>query len=186
LNASPLTRGPVDLLDHPGLFLVPLDRPHAPLAAANAAEPPVMRHGLGRVAPTDRHGVGLHRYCSGCAHETEHVLSARDWHGSIPSIRWPATERAAGMTICLNCGQWRSAAALPSPPVWSEWPRRATPPLVVAVVAVDVADDRSSEAAAENEGMPPKSEPRLRTKRARAHRLLATRSRNGGVKRPTG
>src|SRR5205814_6917165 len=64
-------------------------------------EPPAMPPGPARVAPTDRHKCGLHRYCSGCAHETEHV-SAGGGQGSIPSIRRPTTEPADGTTMCVS------------------------------------------------------------------------------------
>jgi hypothetical protein len=158
---------------HPGLFLVPLDRPRAMSAAAKTHEPSAMRPGRARVAPTDRHKSGLHRYCSGCAQETEHVVWAADGRGSIPSIRWPTTEPAIGTTICLNCGQWRAASPQPRPPAWSSWPRSriVTPSLAVAADSADTADDSDSETAAENEGMPPRREPRrLRKRTARLRR----------------
>jgi hypothetical protein len=162
VSVLPLTRRAVDLFDHPGLFVVPLDRPRTMPAAATTVEPPARRPGRARVVPTDRHKGGLQRYCSGCARETEHVVSARDGRGSIPSIRWPAAEPAAGTTICLSCGQWRAASSQPRPPVWSSWPRSrvTTPSVAVAATSTDTADDWASETAAENEGMPPKREPR--------------------------
>jgi hypothetical protein len=161
-SALPVTPRAVDVFDHPGLFVVPLDRPRAISAAAKTHEPPAIRPGRVRVAPTDRHKGGLHRYCSGCAQETEHVAWTADGRGSIPSIRWPTTEPAIGTTICLNCGQWRAASPQPRPPAWSSWPRSriATPSLAVAADSADAADDRASETAAESEGMPPKREPR--------------------------
>ena len=113
---------------------------------------------------------GLHRYCSGCAQETEHVAWAADGRGSILSIRWPTTEPAIGTTICLTCGQWRAATSRPSPPAWSSWPRSriATPSLAVAADSTDTADDWDSETAAENEGMSPGRGPRrLRRSSAR-------------------
>jgi hypothetical protein len=115
-----------------------------------------------RVAPTDGHKSGLHRYCAGCAHETERLVWAADGRGSIPSIRWPSTEPAIGTTICLNCGQWRAASPQPRPPAWSSWPRKptATRSLAVAADSTDITDDWVPEAAAENEGMPPRREPR--------------------------
>ena len=157
-----LTREAVDLFDHPGLFMVPLNRPRAMSPAAKTLEPATTRPGRGRVAPTDRHKGGLHRYCSGCARETEHVASASDGRGSIPSIRWPTTEPAIGTTICLNCGQWRAASSQPTPPARSSWPRSriVTRSLAVPADSTDTADDWASETAAENEGMPPKREPR--------------------------
>jgi hypothetical protein len=161
MRVLPLTRRVVDSFDHPGLFVVPLDRPRAMSAAAKTHEPPAMRPGRGRVAPPDRHKSGLRRYCSGCAQETEHVAWAADGRGSIPEIRWPTSEPATGTTICLNCGQWRAATSRPSPPLWSSWPRSriATPSLAVAD-STDITEDWDSENSAENEGMPPKREPR--------------------------
>jgi hypothetical protein len=125
-------------------------------------QPRALRPGLGRVAPTDRHKSGLHRHCSGCARETEHVAWTADGRGSIPSIWWPTAEPAAGTTICLNCGQWRAASFQPRPPAWSSWPRTrvATTSLALAAHSADTADDWVSETAAENEGMPQKREPR--------------------------
>ena len=170
MSALPVTRRAVDVFDHPGLFMVPLDRPRAMSAAAKTHEPPAIRPGRARVAPTDRHKGGLHRYCSGCAQETEHVAWTADGRGSIPSIRWPTTEPAIGTTICLNCGQWRAASRQPRPPAWSSWPRSriATPSLAVATDSADSADERVSEAAAENEGMPLGREPRRRLRRSSA------------------
>jgi hypothetical protein len=57
---------------------------------------------------------GLHRYCSGCSGETEHVLCQGGEGANIPAIRWPAAITASGTTICVDCGQWRIAASLPS------------------------------------------------------------------------
>jgi hypothetical protein len=142
---------------HPGLFMVPLDRPRAMPTAAEAHEPPAIRPGRARVAPADRQENGLQRYCSGCAQETEHVVRATEGRGSTPSIQWPTTEPASGTTVCLNCGQWRAASFRPSLPSWSAWPRSriAAPRLAVAA---DSTDTWVSEAAAENEGMPPNLE----------------------------
>jgi hypothetical protein len=162
ISVPPLARRAVDSFDHPGLFLVPLDRPRAISAAAKTHEPPPMRPGRARVAQTDRHKNGLHRYCSGCEDETEHVAWAADGRESTPSIRWPSTEPAIGTTICLNCGQWRAASPQPRPPAWSNWPRSrlATPSLAIAAESTDTADDWVPETVAENEGMPPRREPR--------------------------
>jgi hypothetical protein len=176
MSASPVTSRTVFVFDHPGLFMVPLDRPRAISAAAKTHKPPVMRPGRARVAPTDRHKSGLHRYCSGCAHETEHVAWTADGRGSVPSIRWPTAAPAIGTTICLNCGQWRAASPQPTLRTWSSWPRSriATPSLAVAADSADAADDWASETAAESEGMPPRREPRrprrssTRRRRARA------------------
>jgi hypothetical protein len=175
VSPLPVTRRAVDPFDHPGLFMVPPDRPRAMSAAAKTYEPPAMRLRRARVAPTDRHKGGLHRYCSGCAQETEHVACAADGRGSIPSIRWPTTQPAIGTTICLNCGQWRAESPQPRPPAWSSWPRSriATPSLAVAADSADTAD-WVFETAAENEGMPPRREPRrLRRSNARLRRAGA-------------
>jgi hypothetical protein len=178
VSALPVTRRAVDVFDHPGLFIVPLARPRAVSAAAKTHEPPAMRPGGTRVAPIDRHKSGFQRYCSGCAHETEHVAWTAG-RGSTPSIRWPSTEPAIGTTICLNCGQWRAASPQPRPPAWSIWPRSriATPSLAVAADSTDTADDWVSETAAENEGMPPRRAPR------RLRRSGAGLSRVGAVAR---
>ena len=176
MSALPVTRRAVDVFDRPGLFMVPLPRPRAMSAAAKTHEPPAIRPGRGRAAPTDRHKSGLHRYCSGCAKETEHVAWTADGRGSIPSIRWPSTEPAIGTTICLNCGQWRAASPQPRPPAWSSWPRSriATPSLAVAADSTDTADDWDSQTTAENEGMPPRREPRrLRRSSTRPRRARA-------------
>src|SRR5438067_2607973 len=162
----------VDVFDHPGLFMVPLDRPRAMSAAAKTLEPAAIRPGCTRVARTDRQMGGLHRHCSGCAHETEHEAWAADGRGSTSPIRWPSSEPAIGTTICLNCGQWRAGTFRPNPPAWSSWPRKpiATRSLAVATDSADSADDWVSETAAENEGMPPRREPRrLRRSSARLH-----------------
>ena len=109
-ECSALTRRAVESFDHPGLFMVRLDWPRAMPAAAKTLDPLALkRPGRGRVAPTDRHKGGLHRYCSACARETEHVAWAAAGRGSIPSIRWPAAEPAVGAMICLNCGECRAA-----------------------------------------------------------------------------
>jgi len=176
VSALPGTRRAGDVFDHRGLFMVPLGRPRAMSVPTRTHEPPGMRPGRARVARTDRHKGGLHRYCSGCTQETEHLAWAADGRGSTPSIRWPTTEPAIGTTICLNCGQWRASSHQPTPRTWSSWPRSriAMPSLAVAADSVDTADDPVSETAAENEGMPPRREPRrlsrssARLRRARA------------------
>jgi hypothetical protein len=170
VSALPVTSGAVDVFDHPGLFMVPLDRPRTMPTAAKPHERPALRPGRARVAPIDRHNGGLRRYCSGCAQETEHVTWTADGRGSVPSIRWPSTRPASGTTICVNCGQWRAACPQPSPPAWSSWPRNPTAKrsLAIAADSTDTADECVSEAAAENEGMPPRREPRrLRRSSAR-------------------
>jgi hypothetical protein len=178
VSALPVTRRTVEVFDHPRLFVVPLARPRARCAAASTHEPSADRPGRARVAPTDRHKRGLRRHCSGCAQQTEHVAWAADGRGSSPSIRWPTTEPAPGTTICLTCGQWRATSSQPRPPAWSSWPgnRIATPSLVV-VAEPTHANDLVSEAAAENEGIPPKREPRP----PRRSSAPATRSRSTSV-----
>jgi hypothetical protein len=158
VSALPVTPRTVDAFDHPGLFMVPVDRSRAMPPALTTLQQPAARPGRSRARPTDRHKGGPHRYCSGCAHETEHVAWTAEGPGSIPAIRWPAAEPACGTTICLNCGQWRAASSQPRPPAWSTWPRIRLPPrsLAVAPDPADPADDWDSETAAENEGMPPK------------------------------
>ena len=176
VSALPVTRRAVAAFDHAGLFMAPLDRPGARSAAAKTHERPAIRRGRGRVAPTDRHKSGLHRYCSGCAKETEHVAWTADGRGSIPSIRWPSTKPGIGTTICLTCGQLRAASFQPSPPAWSSWPRKPTATRSVAVAAdsTDTTDEWVSETPAEDEGMPARREPRrprksgTRLRRARA------------------
>jgi hypothetical protein len=108
VSASTLTRR--EAFDHPGLFMVPLDRPRPLPAAAETHKLPVMGPGRAQDAPTDRHRGGLHRYCSGCTQQTEHVQWTTTGRGSIPSIRWPTTKPATGTTICLDCGQCRAAS----------------------------------------------------------------------------
>ena len=57
---------------------------------------------------------GLHRHCSGCARETEHVLFREGDVAGIPAIRRPAVKAASGTTMCVDCGQWRAAARQPA------------------------------------------------------------------------
>jgi hypothetical protein len=173
-----MTRRAVDLFDHPGLFMVGLDRPRAMPAVATTLDPPARRRGRGRVAPTTRPKSGLQRYCSGCAHETEHVVWAADGPESIPSIRWPAAEAAIGTTICMNCGQWRAASSQPRLPEWSSWPRTLIGKrLAVAVDSSDTADDWISETRAENEGMPPRRKAPRTRRSARLRRVPAASRR---------
>jgi hypothetical protein len=174
-----MTRRAVDVFDHPGLFMVGLEGPRATLAIATTPDPAGRRSGRGRVAPTTRLKSGLHRYCSGCAHETEHVVWTADGPRSIPSIRWPAAKAPIGTTICMNCGQWRAASSQPRLAEWSSWPRtpvaRRRP--AVAVESADPADDWVSETRAENEGMPPKRESSRTRRSARLPRVPATSRR---------
>ena len=163
MSALPLTGvAAVDMFDHRGLFMVSLDRPRAMRAAADIVEPPALRPGAARVASTDRQKSGLRRHCSSCARETEHVAWAARGRGSIPSLRWPAAEPAHRATICVNCGQWRAASFQPRPPTSPCWRRTpvATRSLAGAASSAEAADDCVSQTAAENEGMPPKREPR--------------------------
>ena len=95
---------------------------------------------------------GLHRYCSGCSRETEHVLC--DAGPKTPAIRRPTVEPATGTTMCVDCGQWRSPALRPNASDWSFWPR--TPVEAGRALRVSKpADEGPLESAAENEGMPP-------------------------------
>jgi len=122
---------------------------------AGAAEQSVRR-----VEPPFREGGehGLHRYCSGCSQETEHVLWRGDDGASIAAIRWPAAEPASGTTRCVDCGQWRAPASRPTAPAWSFWPRLPIEPGRVLIVSKRV-DEAPLESAAENEGMPPLRDP---------------------------
>ena len=176
VSGLPLTRRAVDLFDHPGLFVVRLGQPKVvPAVEERLASLAHERPGSPRVKPTPRQKSGLHRYCSGCAHETEHVAWSHDGRASIPLIRWPAAEPAGGTTICVNCGQWRAACSQPSSPAWSSWPRKVIAMRNVAIAAdsARTADDWVSEAAAENEGMPPKREPRRARRNARVRPVPA-------------
>jgi hypothetical protein len=66
----------------------------------------------------------LHRYCSGCSRETEHASWLEGEALNIPTIRWAAAVPTVGTTVCVDCGEWRVAAAQPLDTTWSEWPRR--------------------------------------------------------------
>src|SRR5438876_1182937 len=171
-----LTRRAVDLFDQPGLFIVRLDQPKVvPAVEERLASLAHERPGPPRVRPIPRQKSGLHRYCSGCAHETGHVAWSRDGRASIPSIRWPAAEPTGGTTICLNCGQWRAATSQPSPSAWSSWPRKliAMRNLEITADSARAAADGVSETAEENEGMPPKREPPSARRSARVRRVPA-------------
>ena len=171
-----MTRRAVDLFDQPGLFMVRLDQPKVvPAVEERLASLAHERPGPPRVKPIPQQKSGLHRYCSGCAQETEHVAWSRHGQASIPSIRWPAAEPAGGTTICLNCGQWRAAASQPSAPAWSSWPRNliAMRNLAITADTARAAADGVSEAAAENEGMPPKRERPSARRSARVRRVPA-------------
>lgn len=172
------TRRAADLSNHRGLFTVRLERSGGMPAATKTLESPTLRPERLRVGPTDRPKRGLHRYCSGCAHETEHVSWTAEGLGSIPSIRWPAAEPAIGTTTCLNCGQWRAAGSQPRLSAWSSWPRSrmSTRRLPDTLHSAETADDWVSETRAENEGMPPKREPPRPRRRARLRRVHAGRA----------
>jgi hypothetical protein len=125
-----------------------------------------------RVEPPFRQAdePGLHRYCSGCSQETEHVLCRGGDGAGIPAIRWPATDPASGTTMCVDCGQWRVAASRPHAPAWSFWPRLPAEP--GGVLSVSRRDDEAPrESAAENEGMPPLRDPPTPGRRQRARRM---------------
>jgi len=79
----------------------------------------------GRAEPPFRQAdeSGLHRYCSGCSQETEHVLCRSTEGSKLPAIRRPAVVAVSGTTMCVECGQWRSPASRPNSPAWSFWPR---------------------------------------------------------------
>ena len=176
VECSALTRRAVDLFDQPGLFIVRLDQPKVvPAVEERLASLAHERPGPPRVKPIPQQKSGLHRYCSGCAQETEQVAWSRHGQASIPSIRWPAAEPAGGTTICLNCGQWRAAASQPSAPAWSSWPRNliAMRNLAITADTARAAADWVSEAAAENEGMPPKRERPSARRSARVRRVPA-------------
>jgi hypothetical protein len=97
---------------------------------------------------------GQHRYCSGCAQETEHVLCQSDEGPNIPAIRWPAVKAASGTTMCVDCGQWRPAASRPVAPTWSFWPRVPAEAGKKPASATSL-HEGPLDSAAENEGMPP-------------------------------
>lgn len=98
-----------------GLFKIHLDGTAAAAGeqSARRAEPPFRQAGES----------GLHRYCSGCSQETEHVLCQSAEGASLPAIRMPAAEAVSGTTMCVDCGQWRSPASRPNSPALSFWPR---------------------------------------------------------------
>jgi hypothetical protein len=154
-----------------GLFEIRLDG-----RGAAADAPSVELPSAGPAEPTFRQARerGIHRYCCGCARETEHVLCGEGNGASIPAIRWPAVKPASGTTICVDCGQWRATASRPDAPVWSSWPR--TPAAAGAGPAFAKQDPAAPahegplDRAAENEGMPPLQGP------ARLRRLQPART----------
>jgi hypothetical protein len=126
-----------------GLFEIRLGG--RPAAAADQSEPRVEW-------PFRQAGErGLHRYCSGCSRETEHVLCSDGTNAS--AIRRPAGQPASGTTMCVDCGQWRSPASRPNAPAWSFWPRLPAEAGGVLVVSKPV--NEAPLEAAEKEGMPP-------------------------------
>lgn len=131
------------------------------LQSARFAEPPPFRQAGER---------GLHRYCYGCARETEHVLCQSDDGPSKPAIRWPAARPASGTTRCVDCGQWRVAASRPLAPAWSFWPRVPAEADTKPESLPPVQEGRL-ESAAENEGMPPLRAP-ARVRRSQPARTM--------------
>jgi hypothetical protein len=85
------------------------------VGGTRTAAPPQKLEFPARVEPPFRQAKerGLHRYCRGCAQETEHVLYREGDKASLPAIRRPAARSASGTTICVDCGQWRPAASRP-------------------------------------------------------------------------
>jgi hypothetical protein len=162
---------------HPGLFMVQLNRRTATHGAEEVATVFAGQHRVRAPADSNRGQAidrTLHRYCSGCSRETDHLTWAGGGRSTIPSIQRPAAEPASDSTICLVCGQLRAPASRPSPLAWSSWPRKSPelsergnrPPTELgAAVAFD---DGASEAAAENEGVPSKPERRSTKVVARA------------------
>jgi hypothetical protein len=147
-----------------GLFEIRLGGKPAAVAAQNGELPSARRLEQPYRQASER---GLHRYCSGCSQETEHVLCRSRDGANITAIRWPAAEPASGTTMCVDCGQWRTAASRPSAPAWSFWPR--LPAEAGAVLSLSKPEpakpvhEAPLESAAENEGMPPLRDPtRLR------------------------
>jgi hypothetical protein len=67
--------------------------------------------------------------------------------------------------MCVDCGEWRTAASRPNTPAWSFWPR-----LPAELSASKSVDEGPLESAAEDEGMPPLREP------ARLRRLQPART----------
>src|SRR5205807_9832170 len=88
VECSALTRRAVDLFDQPALFMVRLGQPEVvPVVEERLASLAHEGPGPPPVKPIPRQKSGLHRYCSGCARETEHVGWSRHARASIPSIR---------------------------------------------------------------------------------------------------
>ena len=126
---------------------------NAEVQTARLTEPPPFRQTGER---------GLHRYCYGCAQETEHVLCQSGDGRSIPAIRWPAAQPASGTTMCVDCGHWRVAASRPMAPAWSFWPREPVE-AETRPESLTRAHEGPLENAAENDGMRPTRAPaRLR------------------------
>lgn len=107
---------------HPGLFTIKSNGP----SVARSLEDTRTPVGHTSTVPdraTSQEGP-LRRYCPGCSRETEHGAWGAGGRANIPAIRWPEPEMASGTTICLDCGQWRAIASQPTPPAWSDWPRK--------------------------------------------------------------
>jgi hypothetical protein len=172
-----LASGTIRWPGHPGLFMVELNRRTATQGAEEVAAVHAHPHPVRARAESNLGQVierALHRYCSGCSRETEHVPWAGGGRSTIPSIQWPAAEPASGATICLVCGQLRAPASRLSPLAWSSWPRKSrelsepgnrAPTELESAIAFH---DGASEAAAENEGMPSKPDRRSTQVLARA------------------
>ena len=65
---------------------------------------------VNRTRPDPAEQTGLHRYCTGCSRETEHVSWATGGPAKTPAIFRPAGDVASGTTICQECGELRAAA----------------------------------------------------------------------------
>jgi hypothetical protein len=157
-----MVSGTVGERDRPGLFRVALDRGSMSGERVAAASP---WREIARTGSDGRQSRAVRRYCAGCSRETEHVPWASEGPTSIASIRWPVAEPMIGARICRQCGQVRAAASQVKPPDWSGWPRKPNEPAAKRADALreaksaPEAQERAPEAAAENEGMPPRPEP---------------------------
>jgi hypothetical protein len=89
-----------------GLFEIRLGGRGAAAGAQNGELPSTPRAATSFRQATE---PGLHRYCSGCSQETEHVLYRGSNGTNTAAIRRPAAEPASGTTMCVDCGQWRTA-----------------------------------------------------------------------------
>jgi hypothetical protein len=64
---------------------------------------------LNRTRPDSAEPIGLHRYCTGCSRETEHLSWATGGPAKTPAIFRPVGVVVSGTTICLDCGEPRAA-----------------------------------------------------------------------------